>query len=136
MGLKDNFEIKNKDDITRLESIILQLLKKLIDKYYKDYQKNFEQDNSYYKPLEKESTFNIFKISEDSYGYTIQIEQDNQNKSEDIIKKINKLIDNLQNLPYLNNESIQPLLYFDRHLYVPLLLNDPKIKKISPEGLV
>ena len=136
MGLKDNFEIKNKDDITRLEGIILQLLKKLIDKYYKDYQKNFEQDNSYYKPLEKESTFNIFKISEDSYGYTIQIEQDNQNKSEDIIKKINKLIDNLQNLPYLNNESIQPLLYFDRHLYVPLLLNDPKIKKISPEGLV
>ena len=85
--IKDNFEIKNKDDITRLEGIILQLLKKLIDKYYKDYQKNFEQDNSYYKPLEKESTFNIFKISEDSYGYTIQIEQDNQNKNQDIINK-------------------------------------------------
>ena len=29
----------------------------------------------------------MFKISEDSYGYTIQIEQDNQNKNQDIIKK-------------------------------------------------
>jgi len=77
----------------------------------------------------------MFKISDDSYGYTLQIEPYNQN-SQDIIKKICNLIANLNNLSNSNRESILPLLYFDRHLYIPLLLNDPNIKKISPEGLV
>jgi hypothetical protein len=135
VGLTENLEIKDKDDITRLEDIILQLLKQLIDRFYKNKQKEFEQYNSYYKTLDKESTFNMFKISDDSYGYTLQIEPYNQN-SQDIIKKICNLIANLNNLSNSNRESILPLLYFDRHLYIPLLLNDPNIKKISPEGLV
>lgn len=135
VGLTKNLEIKDKDDITRLEDIILQLLKQLIDRFYKNKQKEFEQYNSYYKTLDKESTFPIFKISDDSYGYTLQIEPDNQN-SKDIIKKINNLIADLNNLHNFDDESIDPLLYFDRHLYIPLLLNDQNIKKISPEGLI
>ena len=56
-------------------------------------------------------------------------------KERELIKEIKNLARDLDKLLKEDNKTL-PRIYFDNHLYVPILLQGKKINKISPAGLV
>lgn len=72
-----------------------------------------------------------FDKSGKQHSYLVQVDK----KEKDLIKQIKDLAKDLKKLLKQDSETL-PRIYFDNHLYVPILLQDKKIDKISPAGLV
>lgn len=128
------FDIKSREDIQRLEDVALLVIKKYIDLFYRKKAKEFERDNLSYKRL---SEVSLPFLSNERY-YTLQIDR---NKKE-LIEKIRELIDKLNEEEFVQNDLNKviyedlPRIYFDRSLYIPLLVQSKEIDKISPVPLV
>jgi hypothetical protein len=73
------------------------------------------------------------EIAEDHYAYTVRIDK----KETKLIEDVKKLVEDLEKLLKQEEKKILPRIYFDRHLYLPILLKgiNRKIDKISPAGL-
>lgn len=125
-----DIKINNYDDLTNLENIVLMVLKKYIDLFYRKYANIYETENLKITKLNEQKPLSIFEKSGENY-YIIQINKEKEKLIEDIknlIKDLDKLIK--------KEDDILPRLYFDKHLYIPILLNNKNIDKITPEGLV
>ena len=110
-------------DIEKLENIIITILKKYINSFYRNNRLKYEDEHLVYENL-KEDDGN-FK------DYVIKVEEDNQ----DLIDYIMKLIDSKR--IYLEEfDGIRGVknVYFDRHLFQPLLCQSDKVISI-PVGL-
>ncbi|MCX8029920.1 MAG: hypothetical protein N2712_08005, partial [Brevinematales bacterium] len=88
----------------------------------------FETENLQCEQL-KELPFPV--VSGNTSKYIVQI---NKSKN-DLIKEIKQLVKDSDKLLKDENKSL-PRIYFDRSLYLPLLIQSNKIDKISPAGLV
>ncbi|TFE66226.1 restriction endonuclease subunit R [Methylacidiphilum caldifontis] len=130
IGLPDIFDIKRKEDLLRVEEIALLVIKKYLDLFYENHAKRFETENLYYTTIGTQSPLSAF---EKEYGYTIQI--DKTKRKNDLITGIKKLAKDLIEL-FNDDDKLLPRIYFDRLLYVPILLQNKNIDKISPVGLV
>ncbi|MEM5875671.1 MAG: DEAD/DEAH box helicase family protein, partial [Candidatus Aenigmatarchaeota archaeon] len=120
------FDIKSNEDIKRLEDIALVVIKKYIDLFYRKNAKDFETKNlSYDKVRQLPLPF----ITESKQGYIIQIDK----RKTKLLKEIKNLT---QDLYKLQKEDTTIGVYFDRSLYVPILVESKEIDKISPAGLV
>jgi len=128
MAIPKLLEVKKKDDLRRLEEIALLVIKKYLDLFYGKYARRFEADNLRCDKVEKQLRF-VFERTGD--GYTVQINK----KEKKLIEEIRNLAKDLKKLLKDDKETL-PRIYFDRHLYVPILLRGKKIDRISPEGLV
>jgi hypothetical protein len=131
-ALPEIFDVKTKEDIKNLENIAILLIKKYIEKFYRRYANWFEMDNLRYDTADKHkkqllSPFN----SEIAERYIVQIRKENQK----LIQEIKKLTRNLDKL--FNEETKElPRVYFDKHLFLPLLIKSKEIDKITPEPLI
>lgn len=131
LTLPEMLEIKNQNDITHIQNIAILIVKKYIELFYRKYARRFETENLEYSPVGEQLTLFVFEKSENKYGYTVQIDK----KEKELIKEIKKLTRDLDRLLKEDTKSL-PRIYFDNHLYVPILLQSKKIDKISPAGLV
>ncbi|MCM8807876.1 MAG: DEAD/DEAH box helicase family protein [Candidatus Omnitrophica bacterium] len=122
------FEVKNKEDIEKLENIAILVIKKYLDLFYTRKLKQFETINLQY---DKVKQIPLPFLSDKKYGYIIKIDREKR----EIIREIKNLINNFENLKK-EDERILPRIYFENSLYVPILLQTKEIDKISPEGLV
>ncbi|MEN3043879.1 MAG: DEAD/DEAH box helicase family protein [Candidatus Hydrothermales bacterium] len=122
------FELKNAFNIKKLEEIAILIIKKYLDLFYKKNLRKFETKELRY---DKVKQLPLPFVSEDEQGYIVQIDK----KKKDLINKIRKLTQDLNKILKEEFESL-PRIYFDRSLYVPILLESKKINKISPPGLV
>jgi len=125
------FEVNDVNDINRLEEIALLVIKKYIDSFYRKYAKRFETENLQYITLEKQTPLSIFEQPTGNYNYIVQVNKTN----EKLIKEIKNLINNIDALFKDDNKTL-PRIYFDAHLYVPILLQNKEIDRIYPAGLV
>jgi len=125
-------EVKNGDDLQRLEDIALLIIKKYLDLFYRKDAKRFETENlSYGKVGEQLSLFGL----KQEHSYIVQIDK----RKKELIDKIRNLVNNLYSNPQhlqQDDEQTLPRIYFDRHLYLPILLQSKEIDRISPVGLV
>lgn len=136
---KGVFDKLDHGDISKLEDIVVSVLKRYIDAYYRKKAKRFETDHiSYYVLDEKTGQLMMpFMSKENSGGYLVQIDK----REKELIKKVKKLIKDFEKLLDEKYESdVLPRLVFESHLFVPVLLKK-KIKKedkikFTPEGLV
>ncbi|MEO0233451.1 MAG: DEAD/DEAH box helicase family protein, partial [candidate division WOR-3 bacterium] len=134
LSLPEIFEIKSKEDTKRLEDVALLVIKKYIDLFYRKKAKEFERDNLSYRKLGEVS---LPFISNERH-YTLQIDR---NKKK-LINKIRELINKLNKEEFAQNDLNKviyddlPRIYFDRSLYIPLLVQSKEIDKISPVPLV
>jgi len=133
LATPETLEFNTIEDISRLENIALQLLKKYIDQYYNFHLKRYEMEHLYYTPLTEESALSIFAKPNDGYNYTIQISNNKDNQ--ELINKIRILAKDLDKLMKAETNEL-PRVYFDKHLFLPILLKNAKIEKMHPEGLV
>ena len=127
-AISETLEFKNYNDLRRLEDMALLVIKKYLDLFYRKYAKRFESENLEYVQFAKQL---LLFISEKQDKYIVQIDK----KERELVDKIKKLVKDLKELQK-DDEATLPRIYFERHLYVPILLKGNKIDKISPEGLV
>lgn len=130
MALPETLEVKNEDDARRLEDMALLAIKKYLDLFYRRYAKRFETENLGYDTVGKQLLF-IFEKPGNQHSYTVQIDK----REKELIKEIKNLAGDLNKL-LKEDSKILPRIYFDNHLYVPILLQGKKINKTSPAGLV
>lgn len=127
-AISEILELKGFKDLTRIENIVILVIKKYLDIFYRKYAKLFELENLEYVQFDKQLP--LF-ISENQDKYIVKIDK----RERDLADKIKKLAKDLKKLQQ-DDEKTLPRIYFDKHLYVPILLKSNKIDKISPEGLV
>lgn len=110
-----------------LVTISLMILRSYIDNYYKNQERLFEKDQLEYINLDKE-----YEQSQDNiinkYEASIKV---SASQFIDELKKKLKSSD-----IYKNEEELPDRVYFDKHLYLPLLIQDnSETVKYSPQGL-
>ncbi|MCK8825196.1 DEAD/DEAH box helicase family protein [Fuchsiella alkaliacetigena] len=112
-------------DLDKITDIVKKILNKYISKFYRDKLKKYKSDNLVYKPLSKED--DNFK------NYTLQIKK----KNEDLVKKIKKLVKDKEEIYDARLEGIDEIdnVYFDRHLFQPLLGDECEIETVTPVAL-
>lgn len=124
----ETLEVKNKEDIKRLEDIALLVIKKYLDLFYRKNAKRFETENLRYEYVKQ---LPLPFLSENKQGYIVQVNKNDKK----LIDKIRNLARDFSKLLEEENGTL-PRIYFDNSLYVPILLQSKKIDKISPAGLV
>jgi len=131
MALPQVLEVKSKRDARRVENMALLVIKKYLDLFYRKYAKRFETDNLRYETVGKQLPLFVFEKRHKQYSYTVQIDK----KEKELIKEIKNLARDLDKLLREDTTTL-PRIHFDKHLYVPVLLESKKIAKMSPAGLV
>ncbi len=132
LALPDMMDVRNYEDIQRLEDIALLVIKKYIERFYRKYASRFETGNMHYKTFDKKESLSLFEWVEGKHSYKVTVEQ----KEKKLVEKIKQLSEDLHTLLIEDDNLPLPRIFFDNHLYVPILLQNEKIKKITPEGLV
>jgi len=131
MSFPEFMDVKKEEDLQQLEEIAILVIKKYLDLFYGKYAKRFETENLRYGKIEEQLLLFDFEKTGKNYSYTVQIDK----SKKELITKIRDLARNLENLLKDDKETL-PRVYFDRHLYVPILLQSKNIDRISPMGLV
>lgn len=131
LALPETMEVKTQDDVTRVEDIAILVIKKYMELFYRKYAKRFEIENLRYDTVGKQLPLFVFQKTGDKYSYTVQIDK----RDKGLIEEIKKLAKDLHKLLREDTKTL-PRIYFDSHLYVPILLQSKKISRISPAGLV
>lgn len=130
LALPEVLEIKTQDDVRRIEDIATMVIKKYMDLFYRKHAKRFETENLSYATVGKQLMF-VFEKPESKYSYTVQIDK----REKGLIEEIRELGRDLDELLKEDTKTL-PRIYFDNHLYVPILLQSERIGRISPAGLV
>ncbi len=128
LSLPEIFEVKDEEDIKRLEDISLLVIKKYLDLFYGKNAKRFETKNLRYGKIKQ---LPLPLVSDKRQGYIVQINKRNR----ELLKQIRNLVKDLKRLAEEDTKTL-PRVYFDGSLYVPILLQSKGIDKISPPGLV
>lgn len=131
LALPEIMEIKTYDDVKRIEDVTVLIIKKYTDLFYRKYAKRFETENLRYDTVGKQLPLFAFEKPGDKYSYTLQIDK----REKKLIEEIKKLAKDFNKLIKEDNKTL-PRIYFDKHLYVPVLLQSKKINRISPAALV
>ena len=117
----------------RLQDTVTGILRLYADRLYRRSRERWESSHMVYKTLdETDANFTFNKISEGGRGrYVVGVRRSDQ----ELIREIEALIADCRAL-YESDRNSLPRIYFDRHLYQPLLLeNGGKELKMSPPGL-
>ncbi len=134
LTLPEIFEVKNKTDIERLEDVAILIIKKYLDLFYRKHAKRFETENLYYDKVTQLPIPHVYEKGK-GYGYIVQIDKKKiDKKKKELIKKIKNLVKDLDRLTK-EEDDILPRVYFERSLYLPILLKSKEIDKISPVPL-
>ncbi len=129
--LPEILEIKTQNDVIRVEDIAIMVVKKYMDLFYRKYAKRFETENLRYATIGKQLTLFVFEKPGNKYSYTVQIDKGKTA----LIEEVKKLAKDLNKLLKEDTKTL-PRIYFDNHLFVPILLQSKTINKISPTGLL
>lgn len=111
-------------DFSKLEDTVSKILKKYIAKFYKNRRLAYENKHLEYTPLSKEDS--------NFQDYVLKVDK----RKKELIKEIKELIDRQDEIYDERLEEIEaiPNVYFDRHLFQPLLVQGKQIKS-TPVGL-
>ncbi len=121
-------------DRERLQETVVSILRKYADALYRHKREQGESNHLVYKTLDESDPNFQFNVSrENGVGrYIVSV-----SRSEgDLIREIEQLIADCRKL-YDNDTGNLPRIYFDQHLYQPLLVEsaDADKVKLSPPGL-
>ena len=120
------------EEWVRLQDTVTGILRQYADKLYRRSRERWESDNMNYKTLDEADANFRFNIGEGNRSrYIVGVEK----SSQELIEKIKALRADCREL-YESDGSNLPRIYFDHHLYQPLLVEkDGTPLKISPQGL-
>ena len=116
----------------RLQDTVTGILRQYADRLYRHRRERWESDHMVYKTLDETDANFRFNIGEGNRSrYIVGVPRSDQK----LIKEVEALIADCRGL-YKGDRSSLPRIYFDHHLYQPLLVEkDSTPLKISPPGL-
>lgn len=109
-------------DTALLNNAVLTVLRKYIDKFYRNQQERWDTEHMVYKTLDRDDA--------NFQNYTVRIAR----SESQLISTIQKLIDEGDSL-YKRDLHDLPAIHFDRHLYQPLLIERGGKVRSEPPGL-
>ncbi len=112
-------------DVARLERVALMILRKYVKQYYTRAQKRWEQEQLRYQLLDKDDD-NLIP------AYEAQVKR----SAGEFLNTLRTMRDDPD--LYTGDNGLPHRVHFDRHLYLPLLLDDQSqepVVKFSPPGL-
>jgi len=122
------FKIRDAQSLAKIEDITILLIKGYIDKFYKKHKGIFETSNLKYRRSVEQ--LKLFASDSRVEYYTVYIDK----KDTQLIEKIKALAERLDEL-LKDDKELLPRVVIDNSIFIPLLLKNEKIKKISPPGL-
>ena len=124
-------EPKNDDDWRRLQEAVTNILRRYADALYRRRQARWESNTLTYRQLDDSDANFRFNIGENGNAgrYIVKVPQGNT----DLTRQIEQLIADCNAL-YREDQGALPRIYFDQHLYQPLLVETSGITS-SPPGL-
>jgi len=108
------------DGRSRLQEAVTAILRKYVDVYYRRRHEKWDSEHLVYRPLDLDDpnlSFNRPSVQEKKAAYNVRVPRSRQ----DIIEVIEKLRADMDKLIKEENSGL-PRVYFDRSLYLPLLL--------------
>ena len=121
---ESDITINSFKDLSEIEDIVKKILKKYISQYYQDKKLAYENNHLKYTTLTREDS--------NFQDYVVKVEK----KNDELIKEIRELISKEDEIYDERLEELDsvPNVYFDRHLFQPLLVQGGQIKS-TPVGL-
>ena len=117
-----------------LQEAVTRILRKYADKFYRNRREKWESRNLVYKTLDKSDpnmAFNREVVQERPEGtYVVKVRKSDK----ELIAAIEKLREDVDRLRKQETNEL-PRIYFDRHLYLPLLLEKNGNVHTVPPGL-
>jgi len=120
-------------DRARLQEAVTQLLCRYADKFYQTRREQWDEQTMVYCPLDENDPNLRFRpqgIREDKAGYVVRVPRSEQQ----LIEAVQKLLEERERLYQQENAGLLRI-YFDRHLYQPLLVDMPEKAQMVPPGL-
>jgi len=120
-------------DRRRLQEAVTAVLRKYMDTFYRRHRERWESKNMEYRPLNEDDPnlgFNREQVRENKAAYVIQVPQSDSN----LLKSIRDLLNNAERL-YKQEDNDLPRIFFDRHIYLPLLVQEVDKLKSTPPAL-
>ncbi len=127
---------KSHEDWQRLEDAVVNILRKYADKLYRQRKERWLSEHMVYKKLDETDANFRFNIGEGKRGrYIVGVPRSRT----ELIRDIKALIKNCNAIYEREGGSGErglSRIHFDRHIYQPLLLEQPDAVKVTPPGLV
>jgi hypothetical protein len=118
------------DDRARLQEAVTAVLRKYIDMFYRVRHEQWDSNHLVYRPLDLDDpniAFNRPDVQEKQATYTVRVPR-SRNDLVDAIERLRKDVEKL----YKGENDNLPRIYFDRHLYLPLLLKKGEALTADP----
>lgn len=131
----DIFEIKTYDDLVKLNEIAIIILKKYLQLYYNLNKRKLELQEIKYSNITENYLPAFNKIKERDIGYFYKAYVEKVEENIEFIKKLKELVKKGKELLEKEN-SVLPRINLSNSLYIPLLIKNKRIRKISPDFLV
>lgn len=113
-----------------LQQAVTQLLCRYVDRFYQTRREKWEEQTMVYQDLVKEDPNLSFNVRDGKPGYVVKIPRSEQQ----LLEAVRNLIQEKERLYKRENDGLKRI-YFDRHLYQPLLVEMPEKTEIVPPGL-
>ena len=114
-----------------LQQAVSNILRKYLDTFYRRRRERWETQTMEYRPLDENDpnlAFNKDRVSEGKAAYIVKVKR----SDEDLVRAVQKLLKQAERLYQAEDQDL-PRIYFDRHLYLPLLVQDSdKLETIPP----
>ena len=120
-------------DRALLQQAVTQLLCRYVDRFYQTRREQWDEQTMLYRPLDQNDPNLDFKpqgAREGKAVYVVRIPR----SEERLVQAVKHLIEEQRKLYEQENAGL-PRIYFDRHLYQPLLVEMPDKAQIVPPGL-
>ena len=131
----DQLSVSTFEDLKKVEQVALIIVRKYIDTWYKKKQQKWEYTHLEYQPFGTGDP-NIPKVEKNTHGYQLRVKE---TAVEELEKEIKKLFDDKELFKkdvIKKSDGKLPRIYFDKHLYLPLLIEDKnEIVESTPPGL-
>jgi len=114
------FRPRSVDGRSRLQEAVTAILRKYVDVYYRRRHEKWDSEHLVYRPVDLDDpnlAFNRPSVQEKKAAYTVHVPASQQG----LIADIEKLCGDMDRLIKEENSGL-PRIYFDRSLYLPLLL--------------
>ncbi len=130
---KATFEPRTFAARQRLQEAVTAILCKYMDTFYRRRRERWETQVMEYRPLDERDpnlSFNRDMVREGRPAYVVQVRRSDK----ELIETIRKLLDQAERLYREENQGL-PRITFDRHLYLPLLVEKTDALKSIPPAL-
>ena len=120
-------------DRLRLQEAVTAILRKYVDAFYRRRRERWETENMEYRPLDENDpnlSFNRDRVREGRPAYILQV----RHSDKKLLDTIRELLNQADRLYREENEGL-PRIAFDRHLYLPLLVEKSEALKSIPPAL-